>query len=66
MVARGKTVRLEKDAASDSLISAMKEMGFDVDASKGENSGLSVIMRKPDGSLEGAADKRREGIIGTL
>ncbi|MBN27430.1 MAG: gamma-glutamyltransferase [Alteromonadaceae bacterium] len=66
MVARGKTVRLEKGLTPDSLISAMQEMGFDVDASKGENSGLSVIMRKPDGSLEGAADKRREGVIGSL
>ncbi len=66
MVARGKTVRLEKDVAPESLISAMRDMGFDVDASKGENSGLSVIMRQPDGSLEGAADKRREGVIGTL
>ncbi|WP_133471253.1 gamma-glutamyltransferase [Paraglaciecola marina] len=66
MVARGKTVRLEKGAAPESLISAMKEMGFDVDASRGENSGLSVIMRKPDGTLVGAADKRREGVIGTL
>ena len=66
MVARGKTVRLEKGLTPDSLISAMQEMGFDVDASKGENSGLSVIMRKPDGSLDGAADKRREGVIGSL
>lgn len=66
MVARGKTVRLEKGAAPESLISAMKEMGFNVDASRGENSGLSVIMRKADGTLEGAADKRREGVIGRL
>jgi len=66
MVARGKTVRLEKGAAPESLISAMRNMGFNVDASRGENSGLSVIMRKSDGTLEGAADKRREGVIGTL
>lgn len=66
MVARGKTVRLEKGLAPPSLISAMQEMGFDVDASRGENSGLSVILRKSDGSLEGAADKRREGVIGSL
>ena len=59
-------MRLEKGLTPDSLISAMQEMGFDVDASRGENSGLSVIMRKPDGSLEGAADKRREGVIGSL
>jgi gamma-glutamyltranspeptidase/glutathione hydrolase len=66
MVARGETVRLEKGATPDSLIQAMTELGFKVDASRGENSGLSVILRKPDGTLEGAADKRREGVIGTL
>lgn len=66
LVARGEKVRLEKDAASDSLINALKDFGLNVDASRGENSGLSVILRKPDGSLEGAADKRREGIVGTL
>ena len=66
MVARGEKVRLEKGAAPQSLIDAMKELGFNVDASRGENSGLSVILRRPDGSLEGAADKRREGVIGQL
>jgi gamma-glutamyltranspeptidase/glutathione hydrolase len=65
MVARGKTVRLEKELTPETLIKAMKDMGFTVDASRGENSGLSVILRKPDGSLEGAVDKRREGVIGT-
>jgi gamma-glutamyltranspeptidase/glutathione hydrolase len=66
LVARGEKVRLEKDAAPDSLIKALQDFGLNVDASRGENSGLSVILRKPDGSLEGAADKRREGVIGTL
>jgi len=66
LVARGEKVRLEKDATPDSLIKALQNFGLNVDASRGENSGLSVILRKPDGSLEGAADKRREGVIGTL
>ena len=66
LVARGEKVRLEKGAAPDSLIKSREEFGLKVDASRGENSGLSVIMRQPDGSLEGAADKRREGVIGTL
>ena len=66
LVARGKKVRLEKGAAADSLVKALQDFGLDVDASRGENSGLSVILRKPDGSLEGAADKRREGVIGTF
>lgn len=66
MVARSEIVRLEKDATPDALVKALQEIGLKVDASRGENSGLSVILRKPDGSLEGAADKRREGVIGTL
>lgn len=66
MVARGATVRLEKDLAPIALIDGMRELGFDVDASRGENSGLSVIKRHADGTLEGAADKRREGVIGEL
>jgi gamma-glutamyltranspeptidase/glutathione hydrolase len=66
MVARGEKVRLEKDTTPDSLIKALRDFGLNVDASRGENSGLSVILRKPDGTLEGAADKRREGVIGTL
>tara|TARA_R110002153_G_scaffold10459_2_gene41440 strand:- start:4015 stop:5751 length:1737 start_codon:yes stop_codon:yes gene_type:complete len=66
MVARGDVVRMEKDASSDSLIKALQDFGLNVDASRGENSGLSVILRKPDGTLEGAADKRREGVIGRL
>ena len=64
MVARGATVRLEKDLAPLVLIDGMRELGFDVDASRGENSGLSVIKRHTDGTFEGAADKRREGVIG--
>jgi gamma-glutamyltranspeptidase/glutathione hydrolase len=66
LVARGEKVRLEKDTTPDSLIQALRDFGLNVDASQGENSGLSVILRKPDGTLEGAADKRREGVIGTL
>jgi gamma-glutamyltranspeptidase/glutathione hydrolase len=65
MVARGETLRLEKDVASDSLIEALQGYGFKVDASRGENSGISIILRKADGSLQGGVDKRREGIIGT-
>lgn len=65
MVARGETVRLEKDHAPKRLVEAMQGYGFKVDASRGENSGLSIILRKPDGSLQGGVDKRREGVIGT-
>jgi len=61
IVARGDTVRVESDRASEILLQTLKGYGFNVKESAGENSGLSIIMRKPDGSLEGGVDPRREG-----
>lgn len=66
LVARGDKVRIEKDRALPELINGLREFGFEVKESAGENSGLSVIMRKADGSLEGGVDPRREGIIETV
>lgn len=63
MVARGDKVRIEKDRAEPSLVQGLRDYGFTVKESAGENSGLSVVVRKPDGSLEGGVDPRREGII---
>jgi hypothetical protein len=39
-------------------------MGFTVDGSRGENSGLSIVLRHKSGTLEGGVDPRREGVIG--
>ena len=64
IVARGDSIRIEQDRASADLINTLHNYGFNVTESQGENSGLSVIMRMPDGHLEGGADYRREGTIG--
>ena len=64
MVARGDTVRIESERASAELIQTLKDYGFNVQESAGENSGLSMVLRKADGSLEGGVDPRREGTIG--
>jgi len=66
MVARGDKVRIEKDRASPELIGGLKSFGLNVTESKGENSGLSVIYRQPDGTLLGGVDLRREGVIETV
>ncbi len=63
LVARGKRVRIEKDRAGDKLIAGLKEYGFNVRESAGENSGLSVVLKRSDGSLQGGVDSRREGTI---
>ena len=66
MVARGEQVRIEKDRASPEMIEEMRDLGFEVRESAGENSGLSVVVRHSDGRLEGGVDPRREGTIETL
>lgn len=63
MVARNNKVRIEKSNASEALIAGLKETGFNVQESSGENSGLSVVLKHPDGRLEGGVDPRREGVI---
>ncbi len=63
LVARGDTVRIEKERASDAVIQSLKAYGFNVKESAGENSGLSVVRRLPNGELEGGVDPRREGTI---
>ncbi|CAN0601697.1 unnamed protein product, partial [Ectocarpus sp. 12 AP-2014] len=66
VVARGKSVRIESARASEEFLQSMRDRGFEVKESAGENSGLSIIRRHPDGSLEGGVDPRREGTISEL
>jgi gamma-glutamyltranspeptidase/glutathione hydrolase len=63
LVGRGDMVRIEKERASGELIDGLEAYGFKLKQSAGENSGLSVVLRNPDGSLDGGVDPRREGII---
>ncbi|MDH4107164.1 MAG: gamma-glutamyltransferase family protein [Gammaproteobacteria bacterium] len=65
IIARGDVVRVETDAASGTgkeLATGLAERGYNVQESQGENSGLHLIVVRPDG-LEGAADSRREGTV---
>jgi len=64
MVARGNKVRIERERATPEILKVLNDYGFAVEESKGENSGLSMILRKPNGDLEGGVDPRREGTIG--
>lgn len=63
LVARGSKVRIEKDRATPELIDGLKQFGYNVNESAGENSGLSVIYRDKNGQLQGGVDPRREGTI---
>ena len=63
IIARGEKVRVDISSEEGKIIAEdLKARGYIVQERDGENSGLHVIVVRPDG-LEGAADKRREGIV---
>ena len=65
IVARGEMVRVEIGVPpGQEIADDLASRGYKVQEREGENSGLHVIVVGPDG-LDGAADKRREGIVRT-
>lgn len=48
---------------SSDIIDGLEAMGHDIVRSRGEISGLHIIRRLPNGTFEGGADPRREGIV---
>ena len=65
IVARGEKVRVEiATDAGRTIATDLRQRGYNVEEREGENSGLHIIVVRPDG-LDGAADKRREGIVRT-
>ena len=66
IVARGEKVRVEvANDAGKTIAMDLANRGYNVEEREGENSGLHVIVVRPDG-LEGAADKRREGVVASV
>ena len=67
IVARGENVKVENRTAEGKLIwEVLKDKGYNVQSfRRSEVSGVHSIVVLPD-KLEGAADKRREGIVRTL
>jgi gamma-glutamyltranspeptidase / glutathione hydrolase len=63
LIARGSTIEGEVDRFSPALLAGMRDRGIDLEAGHVENSGLHGLMRMPDGTLQGGADTRREGIV---
>jgi len=65
IIARGETVRVEVGREpGQEIADQLREAGYNVQESEGENSGLHVILVHDD-RLEGAADPRREGTVMT-
>jgi gamma-glutamyltranspeptidase/glutathione hydrolase len=66
LIARGDTFSGEIAKFSPALLAGLHERGIDLRPGHAENSGLHGVLRRADGSDEGAADSRREGVARML
>jgi len=66
LIARGDTFSGEIAKFSPALLAGLRERGIELKPGHAENSGLHGVARLADGTLEGAADSRREGVARTL
>jgi len=62
IVARSGNVAVEGTASTE-LTDALTDLGHQVNPNSTENSGIHLIEIHPDGTLTGAADPRREGMV---
>ena len=66
LIARGDTFSGEIARFSPAVIAGLRERGIELKPGHAENSGLHGVVRLPDGTYEGAADSRREGVARSL
>jgi len=66
LIARGDTFSGEIGKFSPALLAGLRERGIELKTGHAENSGLHGVVRLADGSYEGAADSRREGVARML
>ncbi len=63
LIAHGNDFVGELGRFSPQILAGLRERGIALVEGRAENSGLHGILRKPDGSYEGGADSRREGVV---
>ena len=66
LIARGNDFSGELERFSPAVLAGLRERGIELKTGHAENSGLHAIMRHPDGTYEGGADSRREGVARML
>lgn len=66
LIARGADFFGEVSKFPPDVLAALAERGIVIKSGRGEESGLHGIVLHDDGSTEGAADPRREGVFRTL
>jgi len=62
LIARGKDFFGEAGKFPPEVLAGLAARGIEVKSGRGEESGLQGVVLHEDGRLEGAADRRREGV----
>ncbi|HUI63180.1 MAG TPA: gamma-glutamyltransferase [Steroidobacteraceae bacterium] len=65
-IARGNDYYGELDRIPAPVLAGLRERGIELSTGHAEGSGLHGLLRRPDGTIEGGADPRREGIVRLL
>ncbi len=66
IIARGNDFSGEVSKFPPAVRDGLRERGMELVPGRAEGSGLHGIMRKPDGTFEGGADPRRDGVVRVL
>jgi gamma-glutamyltranspeptidase/glutathione hydrolase len=66
LIARDDTYSGELAKLSPAVVTGLRERGIDLKGGRAENSGFHGVLRHADGTYEGAADSRREGVAGMI
>jgi gamma-glutamyltranspeptidase/glutathione hydrolase len=66
VIARGDSYNGELSKLSPAVVAGLRERGIDLTGGRAENSGFHGVLRHADGTYEGAADSRREGVPGMI
>jgi gamma-glutamyltranspeptidase/glutathione hydrolase len=66
LFARGDVYYGEVAKFTPSTLAGLAALGIEIKPGRGEESGLHAVVRQPDGTFDGAADPRREGVWRTV
>jgi gamma-glutamyltranspeptidase / glutathione hydrolase len=66
LIARGNTFSGEMARFSPAVLAGLRERGIELKPGRAENSGLHAVVELADGTYQGAADSRREGVARML
>jgi gamma-glutamyltranspeptidase/glutathione hydrolase len=66
LIASGSSYFGEAPKFAPGVLADLKDRGIEVKSGRGEESGLHGFIVRPDGTIDGAADPRREGVWQTV